>query len=135
MKQTDIANAFNAYLATMPNRPVTVWENQEANPEPPYIIVSHLRSPPSVYTLNGDHEYTGRMQITVVVAAGSRTAVAEDLAERIAEHFDYGTLIPLNDGHIRVTEKPWIVDAIPGSVRYSIPVQVRYRFLALSSGA
>jgi len=136
MQQTAIAEAFNAHLATLPNAPRIVWENQEADPwkddleRPPYLQVEHIRSQPSRYTLDGWHEYTGRMQITVVVPAGSYTAQANALAEAIAAHFAADTSIPVGDGVIRIPEAPWIVDGLQDGVRWRVPVQVRYRFLA-----
>lgn len=130
MQQTSVAEAFNAHLATLPNAPRIVWENQDADVAPPYLQVEHIRSQPSRYTLDGWHEYTGRMQVTVVVPAGTYTAQANALAEAVAAHFAADTSIPVGDGVIRIPEAPWIVDGLQDGARYRIPVQVRYRFLA-----
>lgn len=134
--QLDVPEAFARHLYTMPNRPLTILENQEADPwkdnpsSPPYLVVDHIRSAPSRYTIDGVHEYIGRMQVAVVVKAGSFTAQANALAEAVAAHFAADTVIPVGTGSIRVLEMPWIVDGIQDGIRWRVPVQIRYRFLA-----
>lgn len=128
--QIDVTEAFNAHLAAMPDRPLTIWENGEAEPAPPYLVVEHIRNQPSRYTLDGMHEYTGRMQVAVVVEAGTFTAQANAIAAAVAAHFAADTIISMGEGVIRVPEAPWIVDGLQDGVRWRVPVQVRYRFLA-----
>ena len=129
IRQTDIAEAFNAHLAGMPGRPATIWENQEAEPTPPYLVVEHIRTPPSRYTLDGLHEYIGRMQVAVVVASGTSTAAANDMAEAVVTRFAPDTSIPFGGGEIRILEQPWIPDGLQDGARYRLPVQIRYRIL------
>ncbi|WP_296222046.1 phage tail terminator-like protein [uncultured Sphingomonas sp.] len=131
IRQTAITDALKEHLASMPERPETVWENEHATPgEPPYLTVASVRAEPFGMTLDGiGHEYTGFLTVNVVANAGTGTRAAYDLAERIAAHF-HGAEIPADGGQLRISRQPQIMDGYQDGARYRVPVSIRYRLIA-----
>ena len=131
IRQTAITDALKEHLASMPDRPATVWENEHADPATlPYLTVASVRAEPFGLTLDGiGHDYTGFLMVNVVTPSGTGTRAAYDLAERIAAHF-HGAEIPADGGQLRINRQPQIMDGYQDGARYRVPVSIRYRLIA-----
>lgn len=116
---------MRAHLAAMPDRPPTIWENEDvAVPVPPYLVVETVRAPLALLTMGGAHSRSGMLQVSVIVATGDHVRDAEQIAKRIAAHFAFGTEI---DGSFIVPRAPYIATGYPDGATYRVPVQIAYR--------
>ena len=130
IRQTAITDALKAHLADMPDKPPVAWENQDSLPGAyPYLIVTPVRGEPARVTHDGVHRYPGLLQVAVVVAAGTGTRAAYDLAETVAAHF-YGADLTADGGQLRITDAPQIMDGYTDGARFRVPVLVRYSLIA-----
>lgn len=131
IRQTAITDALKEHLASMPDRPATVWENEHADPATlPYLTVASVRAEPFGLTLDGiGHDYAGFLTVNVVASAGTGTRAAYDLAERVAAHF-HGAILPVDGGQLRIGRQPQIMDGYQDGTRYRVPVSIRYRLIA-----
>lgn len=130
MKQTAITDALKAHLSSMSGKPAVVWENQDAMPVTmPYLVATPVRGEPTRLTTDGAHTWPGLLQVSVVVASGTGTRAAYDLAEKVAAHF-YGANLTPDGGKLRITDRPQIMEGYQDGARYRVPVLIRYSLIA-----
>ena len=130
IRQTAITDALKEHLAALPGKPPVVWENQDSvPPSMPYLVATPVRGEPARLTHDGVHTYPGLLQVSVVVASGTGSRAAYDLAETVAAHFHGADLSP-DGGRLRITDQPQIMEGYQDGARFRVPCLIRYSLIA-----
>lgn len=127
----EVATALlNERLTTLPDRPPTVWENQEQDPAkwPSGSVIALVQTSFNDawrYTHDHGHIITGVFLVTLLIREGRYTAVAVRAADRLVEHFPSG----LRLGKLHITQHASIGPGYLTSPYWRLPVKIPFRYL------
>lgn len=125
----EISDLLKQRLVEMPDRPVTIWENQEVDPNTffaaPFLIVQMIQNAPDRITHRGGHLLSGQMQVAVVVREGRRTGEAELIADRVSAHFAPGLITR----RLEIPARATIATGYGDPPYWRLPVLVPWRVL------
>lgn len=129
IKLKEAYDVLKQHLATLPNRPPTVWENQEQDPAkwPPGLIMLVQATMLDAWrrTHDNGHLITGLLQITVLARENTNTSEGEKLADRLSDHFPSG----LRLGKVEITKAAKVGPAYNNPPYWRLPIAVNWRYL------
>ncbi|MDZ7906420.1 MAG: phage tail terminator-like protein [Cypionkella sp.] len=126
MNEKDIAHALQQRLVTANLAPV-VFENQNANPQRPFIYVQHVPSERVDLAIAGGQVISrGFMAATVVIAEGSFTTPALGLVDAISALFPKALRLTITGGVITIPAPCRILPGFQDGSDYRVVVQVPY---------
>ena len=128
MKEADIANILGQRLSAPAVIGAVIWENQEVQPVPPYLVLEVVRTDTTDDTLGGGAAvHSGFMQISVVCETNKFSTAALNIADDVADRFPYGLRLPVGSGEILITKPPSIKQGYPDGIHWRVPVRVDYQ--------
>lgn len=128
MNEADISQTLGQHLANMTDCPTIVWENKDATPDRPYLVVQMVRVSRKSPGLNGGGEISkGFMQVTIVADVDKWAFPAERLAQDISDRFPKALRLPgPSGGKVTVTESADIKTGFRDGPDWRLPVQINY---------
>lgn len=124
-----IGTLLRTRLTELPNRPPTLWDNQEKDPvkfpDPPLFIVQMIRDEPFRVSHRGGHILTGEMQVSILLNENKYTAVAERWADQLTQHFPAG----LRLGPVEITARANVLTGYSDPPYWRLPVKIPWRVL------
>lgn len=126
----EAADLLRQHLTTFPDRPPTVWENQEQDPTKwPNVSLIMLAqvvfNKPWLRTYDWGHVISGFMQLTILARENTHTAAGEKIADRLCEHFPSG----LQLGKVRIYELPSVGPAYNNPPYWRLPILIPWKYL------
>ena len=129
MSETNLRQALDGHLYTMPDAPQIGWEGKEFEPTNTIFLQSLLLPAETISVgigSGGSDVLAGLYQITVNVPKNSDKNVWLTETAKVKSRFARGTI--LNVGGTRIViSKTWSASANISETYYSVPISVRYR--------
>ena len=128
---TQIEQAIGERLKATPGIPDIVWQNQDANPERPFVFMQHVPTARSDVTGDGGGEQaTGYFTATVVIAENQYTTPALVIAEAIMAQFPYTLKISAGSGNVSIYQPPHTENGFRDGPDWRVPVRIDYQTVA-----
>lgn len=125
MIEIDAVDTIVRMLEEMPNRPTTIYDNNEIPARAPFLIFDVIPIGKDVRGLKYQAITTGTVQITVVTQGGIGPGTAEEIARRVAACFPAGRVM---DG-VRIDRPPELVKGYPDAGLWRLPIKIRWKVL------
>lgn len=135
MTDQEISNALRQRLNTVSGAATIVWENapgvwdngQWKTPEPPFIVVSMVVTPPRRVGLVATAAKNGRLVASVMSKAGEFTSTAEGIAETIVAAFPLDLRLTAGSGQIEIVDPAYAEDGRNDGTYWRVDTHIRWR--------
>jgi hypothetical protein len=126
MNELAISNALQQRLVTAAIATV-VFENQDANPERPFLFVQHVPTERIDLTIAGGQVISrGFMSVTAVTDEGAFASDAMALLDQVSALFPKGLRLSITGGVITIPRPVWILPGFQDVADYRRVAQVFY---------
>lgn len=129
--ETEIWLALKSRILTLPFVPIlqTAYPGSTFTPgSTPYIAVGRVNlAPRRVLVGKGQHERNGTLILSYVASIGQDLAVYEEVAGKIAAHFEEDTRMKYGGTCVRITEKPHVVEGFRDEGWWRTPVNIPWQ--------
>ena len=138
MTEQEISNALRDRLAGTTDAAPIVWENapgafidgQYKTPEPPFWVVSQVKTPPDRYGLSTAHVLSGRLVVAVMAKEGDTdgfATTAEVDAEKIIARFPTDLFLTAGDGDVAIIARTYADDGYNDGAYWRVNVHIRWQ--------
>jgi len=126
MNENDIAMTMQQRLADA-NIATVVYENQDANPERPFLFVQHVPVERVDNTLAGGQLISrGFMAVTAVIEEGAFASAAQEMLDEVSDLFPKGLRLTITGGVITIPRPVSMLAGFQDVADYRRVAQVFY---------